>query len=314
MSLERALELAERGRDQVEHTHPLVGAVVVSGDEVVGEGWYAGSGAPHAEVVALQAAGERAQGSTLYVTLEPCSHQGATPPCADAVVAAGVARVVAGVGDPNPKVGGRGFERLREAGVEVEVTDSWDARVQNEAWRVWIAGRRPFVTYKVAMTLDGRVTVPGSPWVSGEESRRRVHELRGASDAVAVGMGTVRADEPALTARDVGAARQPRRLAFGQGPLPEGSELELRSGPLEEELSALAGEGVRSLLLEGGPTLASSFLAAGLVDKLLVFVAPRLSGEGPKLVARLPEPIELLRLTAEPVGDDLLLTAYLHEP
>jgi diaminohydroxyphosphoribosylaminopyrimidine deaminase/5-amino-6-(5-phosphoribosylamino)uracil reductase len=313
MSLERALELAELGRGQVEHTHPLVGAVVVSEGEVVGEGWYAGSGTPHAEVAALEAAGDRAQGSTLYVTLEPCSHEGATPPCADAVVAAGIARVVAGVGDPNPKVDGGGFERLREAGVEVEVADSWEARVQNEAWRVWISRRRPFVTYKVAMTLDGRVTVPGPRWVSGEESRRRVHELRAASDAVAVGMGTVRADDPALTARDVGAARQPRRLAFGQGPLPEGSELELRNGPLEEELAALAGEGVRSLLLEGGPTLASSFLAADLVDKLVVFVAPRLSGEGPGPVAALPEPVELLRLTAEPVGEDVLLTAYLRE-
>jgi diaminohydroxyphosphoribosylaminopyrimidine deaminase/5-amino-6-(5-phosphoribosylamino)uracil reductase len=314
MSLERALELAERGRGQVEHTHPLVGAVVVSGDEVLGEGWYAGHGSPHAEVVALDAAGERARGARLFVTLEPCSHHGATPPCADAVVAAGIARVVAGVGDPNPKVGGRGFERLREAGVEVEVADSWEARVQNEAWRVWISRGRPFVTYKVAMTLDGRVTVPGSRWVSGEESRRRVHELRAASDAVAVGMGTVRMDHPALTARDVGATRQPRRLAFGQGPLPEGSELELRSGALEGELTTLAGEGVRSLLLEGGPTLASSFLGAGLVDKLLVFVAPRLAGEGPGPVAALPEALELLRLTAEPVGDDVLLIAYLREP
>ena len=314
MSLERALALAERGRDQVEHTHPLVGAVVVSGGEVVGEGWYAGHGSPHAEVVALEAADERARGATLYVTLEPCAHHGATPPCADAVVAAGIARVVAGAGDPNPKVGGRGFERLREAGVEVAVADSWEARVQNEAWRVWIARRRPFVTYKVAMTLDGRVTVPGSRWVSGEESRRRVHELRAASDAVAVGMGTVRADDPALTARDVGTARQPRRLAFGRGPLPEGSELELRSGALEQELAALAGEGVRALLLEGGPRLASSFLAAGLVDKLLVFVAPRLSGEGPGPVAPLPERAELLHLTAEPIGEDVLLTAYLCEP
>jgi len=314
VSLERALELAERGRGKVEHTHPLVGAVVVSEGEVVGEGWYAGHGSPHAEIAALSAAGERARGATLFVTLEPCSHQGATPPCADAVGAAGVTRVVAGVVDPNPKVDGRGLERLREAGVEVEVADSWEARVQNEAWRVWIARRRPFVTYKVAMTLDGRVTVPGSRWVSGEESRRRVHELRAASDAVAVGMGTVRADDPALTARGVGATRQPRRLAFGQGPLPDGSELELRSGPLEEELAALAGDGVRSLLLEGGPALASSFLAAGLVDKLLVFVAPRLSGEGRGPVAALPEPVELLHLAAEPVGEDVLLTAYLREP
>ena len=314
MSLERALELAERGRGSVEHTHPLVGAVVVSEGEVVGEGWYAGLGSPHAEVSALEAAGERARGATLYVTLEPCSHHGRTPPCVDAVVAAGVARVVAGSQDPNPKVDGQGFARLREAGVEVEVVDSWEARRQNEAWRVWISRGRPFVTYKVAMTLDGRVTVPGSRWVSGEESRRRVHELRAESDAVGVGMGTVRADDPQLTARGVEATTQPRRLAFGRGPLPEGSELELRPGPLEDELSVLARDGVRSLLLEGGPKLAASFLAAGLVDKLLVFVAPRLSGDGQGPLAALPDPVELRRLTGEQVGEDILLTAYVREP
>jgi diaminohydroxyphosphoribosylaminopyrimidine deaminase / 5-amino-6-(5-phosphoribosylamino)uracil reductase len=314
VSLERALELAEHGRGQVEPTHPLVGAVLVADGEVVGEGWYAGLGSPHAEVAALEAAGERARGATLYVTLEPCAHHGRTPPCADAVIEAGVARVVAGARDPNPKVDGKGFERLREAGVEVELVDSWEARVQNEAWRTWISRARPFVTYKVAMTLDGRVTVPGSRWVSGEESRRRVHELRAESDAVAVGIGTVRADDPRLTARDVDASRQPRRLAFGRGPLPEGSELELRSGPLDDELAALGREGVRSLLLEGGPTLAASFLAAGLVDKLLVFVAPRLSGGGSAPVAALPDPVELRRLTGQQVGEDILLTAYVHEP
>jgi diaminohydroxyphosphoribosylaminopyrimidine deaminase/5-amino-6-(5-phosphoribosylamino)uracil reductase len=314
VSLERALELAERGRGSVDYTHPLVGAVIVRDGEVVGEGWYAGRGTPHAEVAALEAAGDRARGATLFVTLEPCSHHGDTPPCADAVVEAGIARVVAGAGDPNPKVDGQGFERLRAAGVEVELVDSWEARVQNEAWRVWISQRRPFVTYKVAMTVDGRVTVPGERWVSGEASRRRVHELRAASDAVAVGMGTVRADDPALTARDVGAERQPRRFAFGSGPLPEGSELELRSGELAQELAALAGEGVRSLLLEGGPTLAGAFLAGGLVDKLLVFVAPRLSGAGPGPVAALPDAIELRRLSCEQVGEDVLLTAYVNEP
>jgi diaminohydroxyphosphoribosylaminopyrimidine deaminase/5-amino-6-(5-phosphoribosylamino)uracil reductase len=314
VSLERALELAERGRGSVEPTHPLVGAVVLRDGETVGEGWYAGSGSPHAEVAALEAAGERARGATLYVSLEPCAHRGSTPPCADAVVEAGVARVVAAVGDPNPKVDGRGFERLRSAGVEIEVADLWEARVQNEAWRVWISRGRPFVTYKVAMTLDGRVTVPGSRWVSGEESRRRVHELRAASDAVAVGMGTVRADDPELTARGVAAATQPRRLVFGRGPLPDGSKLELRSGSLEQELGALAGEGVRSVLLEGGPTLAASFLAQDLVDKVLVFVAPTLSGAGPGPVAALPEPRSLQRLSAERVGEDVLVTAYLHAP
>ena len=302
------------GRCFVVPTHPLVGAVLMREGEVVGEGWYAGRGTPHAEVAALSEAGDRARGATLYVSLEPCSHHGTTPPCADAVVEAGVAQVVAAVGDPNPKVSGRGFERLRAAGVEVEVTDCWEARVQNEAWRVWIARERPFVTYKVAVTLDGRVSVPGSRWVSGEASRRRVHELRAAVDAVAVGMGTVRADDPALTARDVGAVEQPRRLAFGRGPLPEGSELELRSGGLEDELQALGQDGVRSLLLEGGPTLASGFVAADLVDKLLVFVAPTLAGEGAGPVAALPEPLALTRMTAEPVGDDMLLTAHVHEP
>jgi diaminohydroxyphosphoribosylaminopyrimidine deaminase/5-amino-6-(5-phosphoribosylamino)uracil reductase len=314
MSIERALELAERGRPNVDVAHPVVGALVVREGETVGEGWYDGLGAPHAEVVALAAAGERARGATLYVTLEPCSHHGRTPPCADAVIEAGVARVVAGAGDPNPKVNGGGFVRLREAGVAVELVDSFAARAQNEAWRVWIAERRPFVIYKAAVTLDGRMTVPGSRWVTGEDARRRVHELRAAVGAVAVGMGTVRADAPRLDARDVDAVAQPRRLAFGRGPLPEGSELELLRGPLREELERLAEEGVQSLLLEGGPTLAASFLREDLVDKLLVFVAPRLSGDGPTLVETLPQPLELRRLQAEPVGEDVLLSAYVHEP
>src|SRR5207247_9693043 len=156
-------------------------------------------------------------------------------PCADAVVDAGVARVVVGARDPNPAVDGRGLDRLRAAGLDVELLDDLAARRQNEAWRVWKPLGRPFVTYKAAVTLDGRVTVPGRRWVSGEESRRRVHELRAASDAVAVGGGTGRPEDPALTARDVGAERQPRRLAFGRGPLPDRSELALRSGELDAE-------------------------------------------------------------------------------
>jgi diaminohydroxyphosphoribosylaminopyrimidine deaminase/5-amino-6-(5-phosphoribosylamino)uracil reductase len=310
---ERALELAERGRGKT-GDHPLVGAVVVREDEVVGEGWYEYEGVRHAEVIALEQAGDAARGAILYVTLEPCSHHGRTPPCADAVVAAGLSRVVVGARDPNPVVDGRGIERIRGAGIEVEVLDDLAARRQNEAWRVWKSLGRPFVAYKAGITLDGRVSVPGRRWVSGEESRRRVHELRAASDAVAVGMGTVRVDAPRLDARDVGAARQPRRLAFGRGPLPEGSELELRTGPLDEELRALAAEGVQSLLLEGGPTLATAFLAAGLVDKLLLFVAPVLAGTGLHVFGELTTPLELLHLRAEPSGEDVLLEAYLHEP
>ena len=212
--------------------------------------------------------------------MEPCAHHGRTPPCVDAVLAAGVRRVVAGCLDPGADSGG-GLEQLRAAGVEVELVDAFECRAQNEAWRTWVTKSRPFVTYKVAMTLDGRVSVPGSRWVSGEESRRLVHELRASVDAVAVGMGTVRADDPRLDAREVEAARQPRRLAFGSGPLPDGSPLELRSGTLEDELAALAAEGVQSLLLEGGPTLATAFLEQGFVDKLLVFIAPRLAGGRP---------------------------------
>jgi diaminohydroxyphosphoribosylaminopyrimidine deaminase/5-amino-6-(5-phosphoribosylamino)uracil reductase len=207
-----------------------------------------------------------------------------------------------------------GVARLRDAGVEVDVLDDWESRRQNEAWLTWAREGRPFVAYKAAVTLDGRMTVPGERWVSGEESRRLVHELRAAADAVAVGMGTVRADNPRLDAREVDAVRQPRRLAFGRGPLPEGSELELRSGELEEELRALAAEDVQSLLLEGGPTLAAAFFRTDLVDKLLLFVAPKVVGEGPGLLEALPEPVSLTRLTAERVGEDVLLSAYVHEP
>jgi diaminohydroxyphosphoribosylaminopyrimidine deaminase/5-amino-6-(5-phosphoribosylamino)uracil reductase len=305
--LERALELAERGRGTT-HPNPVVGAVVIREGEVVGEGWHERKGGPHAE--------EAARGATLYVTLEPCRSWGQTPPCTDAVREAGIAKVVAGALDPNPKATG-GLDELRGAGVEVELANgevAFKARSQNEAWRAWVSVGRPFVTYKAAMTLDGRVTLPGERWVSGEESRQLVHELRAASDAVAVGMGTVRADNPRLDARDVEVVRQPRRLAFGQGPLPDGSELELRTGALEEELEQLGAEGVQSLLLEGGPTLASAFFAADLIDKVLVFVAPKLAGEGPSLVAPLPGATQLKRLTAKQVGEDVLLAAYVHEP
>jgi diaminohydroxyphosphoribosylaminopyrimidine deaminase/5-amino-6-(5-phosphoribosylamino)uracil reductase len=307
--LERALELAERGRGTT-HPNPVVGAVVVRHGEIVGEGWHERKGGPHGEVVALDAAGEAARGATLYVTLEPCDHHGSQPPCVDVVIGAGIAKVVVGAKDPTRE----GIERLREAGIEVELVDLWEARAQNEAWLTWARLGRPFVTYKAAVTLDGRMTLPGERWVSGEESRRLVHELRAASDAVAVGMGTVRADNPRLDARDVEVSRQPRRLAFGTSPLPSASELEPASGDLEAELARLGDEGVQSLLLEGGGTLAGAFFRADLVDKLLLFVAPKLSGVGPGLAAALPEPVTLTRLSSRRVGQDVLLTAYVHEP
>jgi len=324
--LARAVDVAERGRTTA-RPNPIVGAVVVHRGEVVGEGWHEGPGTPHAEAMALEAAGERARGATVYVTLEPCAHQGHTPPCADALVAAGVSRVVAAARDPHQLVDGRGFARLREAAVEVELAEGetvMRARRQNEAFLTWAALGRPLVTYKAAMTLDGRLAAAGGDarWVSGEAGRRRVHELRAAADAVAVGLGTVRADDPRLTARDVETPRgQPRRLAFGGGPLPEGSELELVSGGLEEALGRLAGEGVQSLLLEGGPTLAGAFLRQGLIDKLLLFVAPKLIGgdDAPPLFAgpgarSLAEAIPATLADVEQIGEDLLLTAYLREP
>jgi diaminohydroxyphosphoribosylaminopyrimidine deaminase / 5-amino-6-(5-phosphoribosylamino)uracil reductase len=309
VNLERALELAERGRGTT-HPNPVVGAVVSRDGEVVAEGWHERKGGPHAEVVALDAAGERARGATLFVTMEPCAHHGTTPPCTEAVLHAGIAKVVVGSLDPNPEARG-GLDVLREAGVEVELQDSFAARAQNEAWRTWVSRRRPFVVLKLALTLDGGVTVPGSSqWVSGPDSRRRVHEIRAQMDAVAVGMGTARADNPQLTARDVGARRQPRRLVFGHGP----SDLEVRSGALEDELRALADEGVQSLLLEGGPTLAQSFLREGLVDKLMLFVAPHVAGAGLEFAPHLDDAVRLTRMMTERLGDDVLLTAYVHEP
>ncbi len=313
--LERALELAERGRGTT-HPNPVVGAVVVAAGEIVGEGWHELTGGPHAEVNALADAGEKARGATVYVTLEPCVHEGETPPCVDAIIEAGVARVAAGQTDPHPEHGG-GLERLRQAGVEVELAEAelgFRCRQQIEEWRTWVTKGRPFVTYKIAVSLDGRVAMPDSRWVSGEDSRRLVHVLRAASDAVAVGMGTVRWENPRLDARGVPVVRQPRRLAFGRGPLPESSELELRSGALREELEALAADGVQSLLLEGGPTLAAAFLEQDLVDKLLVFVAPKLSGEGSGMLAGLPAPVALTRLESRPIGDDVVIQGYIHEP
>lgn len=305
--MQRALALAERGRGKV-RDHPLVGAVVVAGGEVVGEGWYEYDAVDHAETVALRQAGDRARGATIYVTLEPCAHHGRTPPCADAVAAAGIARVVVGALDPNPRAAG-GIARLRAAGVDVEIEDSAEARRQNEAWRTWVALGRPHVTLKAAVTLDGRVAVPGRRWVSNEESRRLVHELRASVDAVAVGMGTVRADDPRLDARGVGATRQPRRIAFGHG---EAGGLEVRSGPLEDELRALASEGVQALLLEGGPTIATAFARAGLVDTLILFVAPVVAGEGPRFLGDVP--LAVRSMDARPVAGDVLIRAAIREP
>ena len=202
--MRRAIELAERGRG-LTSPNPMVGAVIVTAaGEVAGEGFHARAGGPHAEIEALRAAGPRARGGTLYVTLEPCSHQGRTPPCATAIVAAGLARVVAAVGDPNPLVSGRGFAELRRAGIEIVTGVAVaDAERQNRPFLTAMRERRPHVTLKAAMTLDGKIADlhGASRWITGEPARRRAHELRSETDAIVVGVGTVLRDDPELTVR-----------------------------------------------------------------------------------------------------------------
>jgi diaminohydroxyphosphoribosylaminopyrimidine deaminase / 5-amino-6-(5-phosphoribosylamino)uracil reductase len=318
--LARAIELARRGEGRAS-PNPLVGAVVVRGDEIVGEGWHERYGGPHAEVNALAMAGDAAQGATLYVSLEPCCHHGQTPPCTDAIAAAGVARVVVGSDDPTEKASGRGLGILRDEGVEVVVADgelATRARLLNQPFRKHARTRRPFVLFKSAMTLDGKVaTVTGdSKWISGETSRAQAHHWRAAVDAVVVGIGTAVADDPQLTARIDGVHRQPRRVVFdsvARLPLdsklvaaaPElpltvvvsraaprsatdslemaGAEVIVATGGNEQArvrsaLEQLGATGITSVLLEGGPHLAGAFFDAGEIDEVRLFVAPVLLG------------------------------------
>ena len=232
--LERAVELAERARG---HTspNPLVGAVLVKGGKVIGEGFHAAAGEPHAERNAIADAGDDTAGATLYVSLEPCTHHGRTPPCTDAIVAAGIVRVVVASDDPTTKANGRGLGMLRDEGVVVDVLVGdvgTAARLQNQPFRKHARTGRPLVVFKSAMTLDGKVATPtgDSQWISGESSRARAHRWRAESDAVVVGIGTALADDPLLTARVEGVSRQPRRVVFDyQGRLPLDSQL-VRSG------------------------------------------------------------------------------------
>jgi diaminohydroxyphosphoribosylaminopyrimidine deaminase/5-amino-6-(5-phosphoribosylamino)uracil reductase len=319
LHLERAVELAERGRGCT-HPNPVVGAVLVRQGRVLAEGYHAGPGLDHAEVVALKQVPD-AQGSTVYVTLEPCCNYGRTPPCTDALIRAGVARVVVGAVDPSPAVNGRGAAQLRQAGIVVDIAEGDIAlrcKRQNNGFRKAVATGLPFVLYKYAMTLDGRVACDSGDarWVSGAESRAMVHSLRARCDAVMVGAGTLRADDPLLTAREVGCKRQPLRVvvdpglsitsasalvrSVGEGPVlavcgadtPPGRRLEVESWgvevtAVEQEApgrlapravaSLLGAREVQDLLLEGGPTLAGSWWSAGLIDQVMAFVAPRVS-------------------------------------
>lgn len=263
--------------------NPWVGAVVVpAGEEPVSLGATAPPGGAHAEVTALELAGESARGATVYVTLEPCSHHGRTPPCADALVAAGVARVVVGVQDPDPHVSGAGTARLREAGIEVEVgVLAAEVEASLAPYLKHRRQGRPWVVLKLAATLDGRIAAPDgtSKWITGPEARADVQQLRAESDAVAVGAATVRTDDPALTVRDVDGARQPLRVVLGRPPDRARVHPALvHEGDPAELLDELGRRGVVQLLVEGGAGVAGDLHRRGLVDQYVFYYAPALAG------------------------------------
>ena len=313
----------------VTRPNPRVGAVVLGPDgEVVGQGHHRGPGSPHAEVAALRSAGDRARGGTAVVTLEPCNHTARTGPCSQALIEAGVRRVVFAQYDDNPVADG-GAETLRAAGLDVEgglLAD--EAEAINEQWTFAVRHRRPFVTWKVATTLDGRSAAADGTarWSTGPEARRDVHRLRAACDTVLVGTGTVLADDPALTVRSEHerpepAERQPLRAVMGVRPVPtharvldeSAKTLLLPTRDPAEALQTLFEQDRHHVFLEGGPTLAAAFLRAGLVDEVIAYVAPALLGAGSSAVADLGIiTIEEIRrfdlVEATRVGDDVRLT------
>lgn len=354
--MSRALALAERARG-LTSPNPMVGAVVVLGDRVVGEGFHAAAGSAHAEIQALAAAGDRARGATLYVTLEPCTHWGRTPPCAPAVVATGVRRVVAALQDPNPMIAGRGLEVLRRAGIEVAVgVLQARAAEQNRIFLTVMRQGRPHVLLKAAMTLDGKIAdLHGeSRWITGEAARRETHRLRSEADAIVAGIRTVLRDDPQLTVRleppwpreplrvvlDTGARTPPAArvitsgtaartlIAVGETAPAERVRrlldagvtlvrLPVRDGRvgLAELLAELHAGEIRGVLVEGGAEVHGAFLDTGLVDRVAVFVAPRLMGgrEATPMIAgsglALKHALRLGALSIRPVGEDVLIEA-----
>ncbi len=358
----RAMRLAERGLYTTD-PNPRVGCVLVRDGRIVGEGWHRKTGEPHAERNALIAAGEAARGATAYVTLEPCSHHGRTPPCAQGLIEAGVARVVAAMSDPNPLVAGRGMAMLREAGIETGVgLLEADAEALNPGFLARMRHARPYVRCKLAMSLDGRTAMASgeSQWITAEAARRDVQYLRARSSAILTGVGTVLADDPSMNVRlsveelhgveGAGDLRQPLRVVLdtrlrtpprarllslpgdtlfvcGEG-APAETELELRGAgadvlrlpqlggriDLPALLVALADRGMNEILIEAGATLAGSALLAGLVDELVVYLAPQLLGHAARALVNLPglerldERIELQFGDVRRVGPDLRVT------
>ena len=343
--MRRALELAERGRGL---TSPgaMVGAVVVRNEKLVGEAFYTWDGIRHAETQAIELAGERARGATLYVSLEPCAHEGRTPPCAEAIVNAGISRVVIAMEDPYPKVNGRGMEILSQAGIEVECgLFQSEAHAINEAFIHSTQSDRPFGILKVAMSLDGKIaTASGeSQWITSEESRKHVQNMRHSADALLTGSGTVLADDPLLTDRSEKQRRRPllRAVIDRRGRI--GAHLRIFSSPgvlvytevrhlemsashevvagttdLVEVAHDLARRDVQTLMLECGPDLAFDALRRGIIDKIVVFVAPRILGGreipafGSDGVSTLSDAVDVQNWTVEDVGPDLMITGYVH--
>ncbi len=350
--MRRALALARLGWGQTA-PNPMVGAVVVRGDTVVGEGYHERFGAPHAEVAALRAAGELARGATMYVSLEPCTHVGKTPPCADAVIASGVSRVVVATRDPNPAAAG-GVERLREAGITVTLgVEERAARELNAPFFHAFGSTRPWVTLKLALSLDGAIAdaTGRSQWITGPRARAAVHHLRAGSDAIAVGIGTVLADDPSLTVREAPAPRiPPRRVIFDryartpidsrvvrtareiptlivtEAPDPArssaleaaGAEL-IQTPSLEAALEALKERGIHSLLVEGGARLAGALMAHTLVNRLIIFQGPVLLGAGSLGAFAFVPPVVLADapryriLTRRALGPDTMTVYALHD-
>jgi diaminohydroxyphosphoribosylaminopyrimidine deaminase/5-amino-6-(5-phosphoribosylamino)uracil reductase len=315
--MKRALHLAEAGRGKTS-PNPVVGAVLVKRGKVVGEGYHARVGEAHAEIVALRQAGEKARGAVLYLNLEPCAHYGRTPPCAPQVVKAGVKRVVIGMEDPNPVVNGKGTEALRKSGIAVKVgVLEKDCQRLNEAFCKYILKKEPFVVLKVAATMDGKIATRngGSKWISGEASRRFVHQLRDQVDGVLVGIGTVLRDDPLLTARKKEGSEPYRIVLDSRLKIPEEAKVfehspskvilaTTESAPQEKIerlekrgvrvlivdskegrvdlrscLSKLGQIGIMTLLVEGGSRVNGSFLDEGLIDKFLLFLSPKLIGD-----------------------------------
>lgn len=346
-AMRRAVELAARGLGSTS-PNPVVGCVITDASgTVVGEGWHERAGGPHAEVHALRAAGAAARGGTAYVTLEPCNHTGRTGPCARALIEAGITRVVHAVSDPDPQARG-GADTLREAGITVEAGLLADeAEAGNAAWLTSVRLGRPYVLWKYAATLDGRIAAADgtSRWISSPESRADVHRLRAEADAVVVGSGTLRADDPHLAVRGIEGAVQPLRVVLDTHATvrPTARVLDeaaptliavaenadtrhlagvdvtrLPSDTYGLSVDALLGElhrrGIRSVLLEGGPTLAGAFVAAGAVDKVVGYLAPVLLGAGPAALAdagigTLTEALRLRITETVRIGTDIRITA-----